>query len=90
MGAHRKAGRLLRVFAVPLLPGGVLTGLGSTAASALTCRAWTVVPSPNPGTGSNFLTSINGISPTDIGAVGADSNAEDARLPLQVAPVPGW
>jgi hypothetical protein len=125
MGAHRKTGRLLRVFAVPLLLGGVLTGLGSTAASALTCQAWTggqplnpndtgsgdgltgvdqlsacnvwvaggspggtliehwtggstwtVVPSPSPGAGLNFLTSINGISPNDIWAVGTDSNAD--------------
>lgn len=125
MGAHRKTGRLLRGFAVPLLLGGVITGLGSTAASALTCQAWTggqplnpddtgsgdglngvdqlsacnvwvaggsgggtliehwtggstwtVVPSPNPGAGSNSLTSINGISPNDLWAVGTDSNAD--------------
>jgi hypothetical protein len=78
--------------AAPLLLAGVLTGLGSTAASALTCQAWTggqrnvwvvggtggrttliehwtggstrtVVPSPNPGEGLNFLTSASGISP---------------------------
>src|SRR6478609_7057872 len=120
MGAHRKTGRLLRVFAVPLLLGGVLTGLGSTAASAVTCQAWTggqpanpgdtgsgdslsgvdvlsacnvwvagatgdrhtliepwtVVPSPSPGAGFNSLTSINGISPNDMWAVGTDSNAD--------------
>ena len=126
MGARWNTGRLLRVFAVPLLLGGVLTGLGSTAASAATCQAWTggqpanpsdidsgdslngvdmlsacnvwvagvegdrhtliehwtggstwtVVPSPSPGAGFNFLTSINGISPTDIWAVGTDSNAD--------------
>jgi hypothetical protein len=112
--------------AAPLLLGGVLTGLGSTAASALTCQAWTggqpanpddtgagdglngvaminacnvwvvggtggrttliehwtggstwtVVPSPSPGEGLNFLTSVSGISPTDIWAVGTDSNAD--------------
>jgi hypothetical protein len=126
MGARGNTGRLLRVFAVPLLLGGVLTGLGSTAASAVTCQAWTggqpanpgdtgsgdslsgvdvlsacnvwvagvtgdrhtliehwtggstwtVVPSPSPGAGLNFLTSINGISPNDIWAVGTDSNAD--------------
>jgi hypothetical protein len=111
-----------------LLLGGVLTGLGSTAASAsaLTCQAWTggqpanpndtgsgdslsgvaminscnvwavggtggrttliehwtggstwtVVPSPSPGEGLNFLTSVSGISATDIWAVGTDSNAD--------------
>ncbi|HEX5302905.1 MAG TPA: hypothetical protein VFW50_38520, partial [Streptosporangiaceae bacterium] len=37
---------------------------------------WTVVPSPNPGAGSNSLNSINGVSPTDIWAVGTDSNAD--------------
>jgi hypothetical protein len=125
MGARWHKGRLLRVFAAPLLLGGVLTGLGSTAASAVTCQAWTggqplnpndtgsgdglngvdqlsacnvwvaggsgggtliehwtggstwtVVPSPDPGAGSNSLNSINGISPTDIWAVGRDSNAD--------------
>jgi hypothetical protein len=128
MGAHGKTGRLLRIFAAPLLLGGVLTGLGSTAASAATapaCQAWTggqplnpndtgsgdslsgvdmlsacnvwvagasaagtliehwtggstwtVVPSPSPGAGHNFLTGINGISPNDIWAVGTDSNAD--------------
>jgi hypothetical protein len=118
-------GRLLRIVAAPLLLGGVLTGLGSTAASALTCQGWTggqpanpndtgsgdslngvdminscnvwvvggtgtgttliehwtggstwtVVPSPNPGA-RNGLTSVSGISPTDIWAVGTASNAD--------------
>ncbi len=116
-------GRFLRVLAPPLLLGGVLTGLGSGAATAATgpaCQAWTggqpanpgglghlsavtmlsacnvwaagvggngtliehwtggsswtVVPSPDPGGGFNFLTSIRGTSPTDIWAVGSYSN----------------
>ena len=53
MGARWHTGRLLRVFAAPLLLGGVLTGLGSTAASALTCQAWTGGQPANPNdTGS--------------------------------------
>jgi hypothetical protein len=112
--------------AAPLLLGGVLIGLESTAASALACQAWTggqpanpddtgagdglsgvaminacdvwavggtggrttliehwtggstwtVAPSPSPGEGLNFLTSVSGISPTDIWAVGTDSSAD--------------
>ena len=34
------------------------------------------MPSPSPGAGLNFLTGIQGISPTDIWAVGTDSNAD--------------
>ena len=58
MGARWHTGRLLRVFAAPLLLGGVLTGLGSTAASALTCQGWTGgqpanrTPSANPNSGA--------------------------------------
>lgn len=37
---------------------------------------WTAVPSPSPGAGLNFLTGIDGISPTDAWAVGTDSNAD--------------
>ena len=126
MSTRWHTGRLLRIVAVPLLLGGVLTGLGSTAASALTCQGWTggqpanpndtgggdslngvdminscnvwvvggtgtgttliehwtggstwtVVPSPSPGAGRNGLTSVSGISPTDIWAVGSASNAD--------------
>ncbi len=126
MGPRWHNGRLLRIFAAPLLLGGVLTGLGGTAAAAATCQAWTggqplnpsdtgtgdtlrgvtmlsacdvwvaggtggrttliehwtggstwtVVPSPSPGQGGlNFLTAINGLSPTDIWAVGYYSDA---------------
>ncbi len=123
MRTRRHTGRFLRVLAPPLLLGGVLTGLGSGAATAATgpaCQAWTggqpanpgglghlsavtmlsacnvwaagvggngtliehwtggsswtVVPSPDPGGGFNFLTSIRGTSPTDIWAVGSYSN----------------
>ena len=49
MGARWNTGRLLRIFAAPLLLGGVLTGLGSTVASATTCQAWTGGQPANPG-----------------------------------------
>jgi hypothetical protein len=56
MGARWNTGRLLRIFAAPLLLGGVLTGLGSTAATAATapaCQAWTGGQPLNPNdTGS--------------------------------------
>jgi hypothetical protein len=50
--------------AAPLLLGGVLTGLGSTAASALTCQAWTGGQPANPddtgaGDGLNGVAMIN-------------------------------
>ena len=130
MGARWHTGRLLRVFVAPLLLGGVLTGLGSTAASAQTCQAWTggqpanpndtgsgdglngvaminscnvwavggtgsrttliehwtggsnwtVVPSPSPGEGLNFLTSVSGIS-----AAGPRAPAR-ARVPSTSSP----
>ncbi len=125
MRARWHAGRFLRVLAAPLLLGGVLTGLGSTAAAAATCQAWTggqpanpggtgnlnavtmlsacdvwvagggsgtliehwtggsswtVVPSPDPGGGFNFLTSIRGVSPTDIWAVGSYSNPDGSTI----------
>lgn len=48
MGARWHTGRLLRIFAAPLLLGGVLTGLGSTAAHALACQAWTGGQPANP------------------------------------------
>jgi len=126
MGARWHTRRLLGILAAPLLLAGVLTGLGSTAASALTCQAWTggqpanpndinggdslsavamlnacnvwavgeagngttliehwtggstwtVVPSPSPGELFNFLSSVRGISPTDMWAVGFDANAD--------------
>lgn len=42
--------------------------------------SWTVVPSPNPGDGFNFLTSIRDISPTDIWAVGSYSNPDGSNI----------
>jgi hypothetical protein len=130
MGARWHTGHLLRILAAPLLLGGVLTGLGSTAAAAATCQAWTggqpanpnnigsgdslsavamlsacdvwtvgdrgsrttliehwtggsswtVVPSPDPGSGFNSLTSIRGVSPTDIWAVGSYSNPDGSTI----------
>jgi len=126
MRARWHAGRCLRLLAAPLLLGGVLTGLGSTAAAAATCQAWTggqpanpggsgnlsavtmlsacdvwaagaggsgtliehwtggsswtVVPSPDPGGGFNFLTSIRGVSPADIWAVGSYSNPDGSTI----------
>ena len=126
MRARWHTGRFLRVFAAPLLLGGVLTGLGSAAAAAATCQAWTggqpvnpggsgnlsavtmlsacnvwvaggggngtliehwtggsswtVVPTPDPGAGSNGLTSIRGVSPTDIWAVGSYSNSDGSTI----------
>ena len=72
MGARWHTGRLLRVFAAPLLLGGVLTGLGSTAASALTCQAWTGGQPANPNdTGSgDGLNGVAMINSCDVWAVG--------------------
>ena len=84
MGAHRKTGRLLRVFAVPLLLGGVLTGLGSTAASALTCQAWTGVQQPpSPGNGNNDLSGVTVITPCNAWAVGTDINGGQAQTLIE-------
>jgi len=72
MGARWHTRRLLRVFAAPLLLGGVLTGLGSTAASAATCQAWTGGQPANPNdTGSgDGLNGVAMINSCDVWAVG--------------------
>ncbi len=75
MGARWHTGRLLRVFAAPLLLGGVLTGLGSTAASALTCQGWTGGQPANPndtgsGDGLNGVDMINSCNVWVVGGTG--------------------
>src|SRR5262245_27260489 len=42
--------------------------------------AWTVVPSPNPGTGFNELLSVRGVSAHDIWAVGVTNSGEPQAL----------
>jgi hypothetical protein len=45
-------------------------------------KQWAVVPSPNPGSASNRLTSIKAISPTNAWAVGYQFNADDEKEAL--------
>ncbi|HET6260904.1 MAG TPA: hypothetical protein VFG99_01540 [Chloroflexia bacterium] len=46
------------------------SGLPATADGSTCEAAWRVVPSPNQGSGSNYLTAISAVSPSDIWAVG--------------------
>ncbi|HEU5386179.1 MAG TPA: hypothetical protein VFV73_09790 [Streptosporangiaceae bacterium] len=57
---------------MPLLLGGVLTGLGSTAASALTCQAWTGGQPLNPNdTGSgDGLNGVDQLSACNVWVAG--------------------
>ncbi|HEX5300592.1 MAG TPA: hypothetical protein VFW50_26725, partial [Streptosporangiaceae bacterium] len=62
----------MRVFAAPLLLGGVLTGLGSAAASAVTCQAWTGGQPLNPNdTGSgDGLNGVDQLSACNVWVAG--------------------
>jgi hypothetical protein len=53
------------VFGLVYAAGPALAAPGAPDAS------WTVVPSPNPSTQGNYLTSIAAVSPTDLWAVGS-------------------
>lgn len=42
--------------------------------------AWSVVPSPNSGTGNNYLKSVTVIAPNDVWAVGYSRQGTDYQL----------
>src|SRR5207302_1303741 len=44
-------------------------------AAPLTCGAWNVVPSPNPGTQNNTLYGIAAVSANDVWTVGSQSSS---------------
>jgi hypothetical protein len=64
-------GILLGVLTVVLLR---LTG-ADAAALAQNCGQWSVISSPNAGTGDNILDGVTAISPNDVWAVGTSASA---------------
>lgn len=67
-------GRIFKALAVPLVLAGMLTGLGTGAASASTCVSWTGVQPPSTGTSGNALSSVAVLSSCNAWAVGDYSN----------------
>jgi hypothetical protein len=66
--------------------GAATTGDGPTLIEHWNGTTWSIVPSPNPATGtpgdSDVLTAISGTGPSDLWATGWDNNAADDTISL--------
>src|SRR3989442_2162400 len=60
----------------------VLGSAGAAARLPVCSGAWQIVPSPNPGVGTNTLFAVYAASPTDAWAVGNAHNAAGIGMPL--------
>jgi hypothetical protein len=84
MHVQRAARRVAAAIAAPLMLAGVVAGLGSAAASAATCQAWTGVQQPpSPGNGNNDLSGVTVITPCNAWAVGTDINGGQAQTLIE-------
>lgn len=70
---------LLALFMVSLLYAPQGNGVAQ-AASRSTCGAWSVVPSPSPGSMNNDLRSVATISASDVWAVGSQNSTTSQTL----------